>query len=461
MGIFEIESHIGQFDELANRAFIDKSEQSLKYLERAQKIFNPSEVSANIRLKWLKEEEEIQERAKNRLENYNGKPNEVVTNDNQIVIYKEKERPINWTTEKFIDSTLRELLAIKMNLMKESIESLGIEFQETTQYNEQFLKYDNWMLPGIAEGEPAHETIDTALVLLCAGVMDADFPITPEFVEYIKNAISQGLVYEKRMSWLIENEKKLEDGKNFVQAMVDSGMSSYVSLAVAGALYIESGWSAVKCPEQTEFTGLIAHKMYQTNSNGHNWGDAGEGLFGLTFWNAKERIINDPDFTPLKEKYQIPSTFQEYNKDLAAGEVDTMYVTQWKGNPVKASGHLSNLELEEWSIPLKIFLKHSLFWKDVFESTPEREQLIANGDTNYLNACLAASYLFKAGGNEATFAYAAKRASQYVAQHKSMHYAHIQDGLASQIVVSLILSRYIKGTPVKSFDELKQIIFSM
>jgi hypothetical protein len=435
---------------------------SLKRLETAEKLLNPADVSATIRLRCIEKEKEHKERIQKRLDEYNAKPNNVIESELLNVSSDGKEQQIHWNSEKLIDSTIRELLAIKMNLMKESIESLGIEFQETTQYNTNFIKYDNWMLPGMFEGDPSHETVDTAIALTCMFTINGDFPIPPLVLEYIKEMITGGYIYEKRISMALNSEELWERGKTLVQTMVDAGISNYVALGIAGALFVESGWNAVKCPEQTEFGGLISQKRYQLNGNGHNWGDAGEGLFGLTFWAAKERIIKDPEFGPLKDKYGIPDTFQKYNEDLAAGAVDTMYTTTWKGSTVTASGHLSNLELDEWGIPLKLFLKGSRYWGDVFENTPEHEEKIAAMDLDYLTACLAASYLFKAGGKEPTFAEAKSRSSIYRTQHQSMGYTHIQDGWATQMIISIALSKFIKGEPVEGgYEELKQIILSM
>ena len=457
----DIQTQVNEFNTTGREKFAQKTEQGLKLLEKAEKIANPSDLSSLMRMKWLKEEEEINQRAQKRLEEYNGKPNDIVTNESSQVTVDDEEKFITWNSEKLIDSTIRELLAIKMNLMKESIESLGIEMQETAQYNNQFVRYNNWMLPGMFEGDPSHETIDTAIALTCVSIINGDFPIPPKVVEYIKDMFTNGFIYEKRISMALSSNELWERGKTLVQTMVDAGISSYVAIAIAGALFVESGWNAVKCPEQTEFGGLIAQKRYQLNSNGHNWGDAGEGLFGLTFWAAKERIIKDPEFEPIREKYHIPMTFADYNKDLAAGRVDTMYTTSWKGMNVEASGHLSNLALDEWGIPLKLFLKSSRYWKDVFENTSEHEEKIAAMDFDYLTACLAASYLFKAGGKEPTFEEARSRSSIYRNQHQSMGYSHIQDGWASQMVISIALSKFIKGEPVAGYDDLKQIIFSM
>ena len=138
-----------------------------------------------------------------------------------------------------------------------------------------------------------------------------------------------------------------------------------------------------------------------------------------------------------------------------------MYVANWKGTSFEASGHLSNLELGEWAIPLKIFLKGSQFWTNVFENTPEHNELIAEKDDEYLTSCLAASYLFKAGGKNPTFEEGKYRSYVYRKQHISMGYSHIQDGWATQLIVSIVLSKYIKGEPVKTYDDLIQTIYNM
>ena len=434
--------------------------EKLKRQDLYNKVVNPSDVSARLREQWMFADIRNKAEAQQRLNEYNARENNVVNSETISVTHKEQDRTVVWESEKMIDSTIRELLSVKVNLMKEAIESLGIEFQDTLQYNPEFIRYDNRMIDGAFEGEPSHETIDTALVVLFASTMNGDFPIPPLVLGYIKDMLAQGYILEQRISMLLSNESTLERGKVIVQSMVDAGISSYVAIAITGALFVESGWKAVKCPEQTEFGGLIAQKRYTLNSTGHNWGDAGEGLFGLTFWSAKEHIINDPDFAPLREKYKIPNVFENYNEDLAAGRVDTMYTTTWKGMNVEASGHLSNLELDEWGIPLKIFLRRSRFWKDVFESTPEHDELIAANDIDYLTSCLAASYLFKAGGKDPTYEEGKYRSYVYRKQHDSMGY-RVQDGWATQMIVSIALSKYIKGEPVKTFDELVEIINNM
>lgn len=430
----------------------------LKRQDLFNKIVDPTNVSAQLREQWMLADMKSKADTQKKLNEYNSKENTVTDNQTVNLVHDGKNITVTWESEKLIDSTIRELLSVKVNLMKEALESLGIEFQNTTQYNPEFIRYDNRMIDGAFEGEPSHETIDTAIVVLYSSFINGDFPIPQIVLNYIKEMIGSGFIYGERISNLLVSDTTLERGKTLVQTMVNAGISSYVAIAIAGALFVESGWDAIKCPEQTEFGGLISGIRYKLNEHRHNWADAGEGLFGLTFWNAKEKIINDPEFEPIRTKYQIPTVYEQYNKDLAAGRVDTMYVANWKGTSFEASGHLSNLELDEWGIPLKIFLKGSRFWTDVFESTPEHNELIAEKDDEYLTSCLAASYLFKAGGKNPTFEEARYRSYIYRKQHTSIGYAHIQDGWATQMIVSIALSKYIKGEPAKTYDDLVQSI---
>ena len=433
----------------------------LKRQDLYNKIVNPSDISARLREQVMLADMKSKIEEQKRLNEYNSKQNKVIDNKTINLIHNGKSTTITWESEKLIDSTIRELLSVKVNLMKEALESLGIEFQNTTQYNPEFIRYNNRMIDGAFEGEPSHETIDTAIVVLYSSLLNGDFPIPQIVLDYIKEMIGEGFIYEERISNLLVSDTTLERGKTLVQTMVNAGISSYVAIAIAGALFVESGWNAVKCPEQTEFGGLISGVRYKLNEHNHNWADAGEGLFGLTFWKAKEKIITDPEFEHIRSKYNIPTVFEKYNKDLAAGRVDTMYVANWKGTSFEASGHLSNLELDEWAIPLKIFLKGSQFWTNVFENTPEHNELIAEKDDEYLTSCLAASYLFKAGGKNPTFEEGKYRSYVYRKQHISMGYSHIQDGWATQLIVSIVLSKYIKGEPVKTYDDLIQTIYNM
>lgn len=420
----------------------------------------PQGISQITRSVYDKEIEKINERAKNRLNTYNNKPNNVTTNESLQVFYNGAEQNVYWNSEKYIDSTIRELLSIKMNLMKESIESLGLEFQKTTQYNDNFIRYKNWVLPGMSEGSPSNETVDTAIALLFATTINGDFPIPAVFLSYIKEMIDNELVNEKYITELLSTNGILYNGKMLVQTIVNAGIGNYAAIALAGALYIESGWNVSGCPKQNEFTGIIDHKRYKLNSKGRNWSDASEGLFGLKFWEEKEKIINDPEFTVLKEKYNIPERYSKYNEDLAGGNVDTMYVVQWKRTRFYASGHLSNLGLYEWCTPLKLFLKNSVYWSSVFEKSPEHDKFVVDRNDDYLITCLSASYIFNNGGGNPTFEKAKSKSADNKAKHASLG-DDVQDDLATQLVVSIALSMYIRGEAVGTYDELKQIISNM
>lgn len=336
-----------------------------------------------------------------------------------------EQKEVKWTSGKLAQHILVELENMKRDVFKMGLEDvIGDEITDYNLVKEHKVKYTNSIVEGpFGEGSESNVSLDSTIALM---LQYGDFYLPEEAKLFIKECYEQEYVNTDNLPI---TEDKLESGRMILDAFIEAGYPYYSACALTGATFIECGWN-VHVFNDLEKSGRGVNNA-QISTIG--WKNCGEGLFGLTGWKQKEKIIKALGIT------SPPITFDEdlYNRDYDD-----------RGNKIN---HLCDLDEEYWCKMAKIYLDEI--------AKKHNEKLlreILTSDTEYMES-LAASYLWKAGcGMEPEFEKAKEIAERYVATHKSQssnpNYKPV-NGFAQQLCVSIILDKYLHGEETLSLEE--------
>lgn len=275
----------------------------------------------------------------------------------------------------------------------------------------------NQMITDENSGYPTHISIDDTIIRKFVANY-GDFFLTPNVAQYVLDAFKNEELSPKDYAVPFE---RFEKGKYWVDILMQNADLCYFSaVAVVGATYVECGWNpgVVNTDEQAG-----------KGSNGTGgWANAGEGLFGLTFWKQKLQIING---LSLLSRFSIPNKESDY---------------------IKSPKHLKDLPDEIWGEIFKFYMEH-LAKK---QYGPLFDLQDGETDLDKVEAALCASYLFKAGqGGDPSIKGVTKICNDYLATHRRM-YGHAVNGFGKQMCVALLLNEYIAGN-IKSSNNMPDI----
>ncbi len=328
------------------------------------------------------------------------------------------EKTVQWRGDRLTHWMISELEEMRRSIIKMGLEDVtGEVISDHDLVEEKNIVYKNDIVEGPLPGSSSKLSVDATIALM---LQYGDFYLPEEARQFIKECYDNS---ELRLDNLPTSEELLEKGKAIVDAFIEAEYPYYSAVALTGATFIECGWN-VNVYNKLEKSG-----RGEPGTSG--WENCGEGLFGITFWKQKERIIKKLGITSPP----VSSNIEIYRKEVTDARP---YV------------HLCDLNEEYWGKIAKIYLE------DIAQKQNEkliREDL--TGDTEYLET-LAASYLWKAGqARNPEFDIAKKTAEIYQKVHTRQNNGKpAMNSFAQQLCVSIILDQYIHGLEDFSLEEL-------
>ena len=327
-----------------------------------------------------------------------------------LFLFMSDVKTIQWESDRICHYVISKLNDMKINLFKMNIEDvIGKELEDPNTLKVNTIKYDNYVVDSSQIFGTSHLSVDGTIAMMRRY---GEFPIPEEVLKYLVDAFENDLILPKNFP---QEEETFEHARDIVDAMIDAELPYYVAVALTGAMYVECGWNC-----------HLYNKQEQESKSGvestYGWANCGEGLFGLTHWSAKEKII---------AKIGLNST-------------DGISLDKGTYNNI-SSTHLCSLDEDKWIEITLEFLK--MFAKkhyDVFTNDEEPQS-----DDDY-TTILSASYLWKAApGLNPQFDKVKETAKKYLNTHKRQNGTKgLHDGFATQIIISIILDKYLH-------DELK------
>lgn len=316
---------------------------------------------------------------------------------------------ISWESERIDHKMITALQNVKLDILKMCLADIEYFEYEKPDAAKNGIRYRNHIVPGEYIGVPSNISIGATAMLMCSF---GEFPIPPEILEYITEEYENGRVNEENLP---QSEEAFEKGKFLVEAFLEKGIPYYAACAITGATWVECGWNV-----------HVANAI-EMNEGGvggtSGWAGCGEGLFGLTFWSQKSKIIDKMMFPGLP-------------KGMSSSDYET------------SNKHLCDCSEQEWVDILKEYLdmnvpKHKeILCREESPETDEERTLV-----------LCSSYLFKAAGAlDSNFDNVKETAERYMNTHINqaktfLHQEdyHVYNGFASQIYVAIQLDKYLHG----------------
>ena len=324
-------------------------------------------------------------------------------------------KTIDWQSDRACHYVLSKLNDMKMNISKMFIEDvIGEDLGEEDTLSENTVIYNNEAVDGLFPGYPSKLSVDATIALMMSY---GDFPIPEEIRKYLVDVFEQGLI--KDDSFPVSDDI-YEKGRAILDAFIESGLPYYSACALTGATFVECGWNV--------------HVYNSTEASGggvggtSDWSGCGEGLFGLTFWTQKEKMIKTLGYN---HTYRIPDTQGKYNDNRAT--------------------HLCDLDEEQWIEMAKEYLKNTA--KKDYEVLSNEDAPQSDDD---LIEILSASYLWKAAcGLDPTWDNVKETTLKYQNTHKKMHgESSVHDGFGTQICISIALDKYLHDEKVVDMHDI-------
>ena len=313
----------------------------------------------------------------------------------------EERTVINWKSDNLDTYLASKLYDIKLDLIKNSYEALGIPMPESKTIKSNKFIYDNEIVK--ENGMFSSHVSSGAAIVAMNRFSFGSFILPEEILKYIQDEYSINRANEKNLP---SKEENFEDGLKVLKMFKELGYDDEASYALAGACWVESRWNC-HAVNKDEVAGKNPNLKVSAG-----WNDAGEGYFQITFWKNKYKIIHElhpPQVTGDSEKGYSPNSL-----------------------------HLCDLDESWWTKITDYYLKNLKDHDSALRGTDIPTQLFA-------------SYLFKAApGLKIDFDNVKKRTSQTMSGHKAMYGSlyHSYNGFVYQMLAAYVLAQYATGKKV-------------
>lgn len=380
---------------------------------------------------------------------------------------------VNWITDRLDDDIVKNLEDLKYNLLGMLMPDLGKNFnsilssripKELSSKNieekiERKILFDNSIIK-TRNGSNSHFSPGATIAALAMHY--SEFVIPPDILAYIKEHLASEEEISLYMKRIPNTEEQYQNGKRFFDILIELGFPSQSAYLLCGAIWVECGFNAnlYNKDEAKGNSGTV--KSAQGMSN------CGEGIFGLTFWSQKLKLIKALSLnTQDSPMYGLKTGSGNVDKNIEiyakVSDTEKDYNTIREGY-----GRLYQLKEDMWIKLLEEYIKgiNKLVGDD--KSTYEYIMYDGKPNPNSTNEededhkIFYSCYLFKAAtGAGRTFKNTKTWAEKYMATHKKIAQGKgkntkVDNGFVKQVLVAYALSLYNTGSSVEeiNFDRL-------
>lgn len=318
-----------------------------------------------------------------------------------LFLYMDDIKHVQWESDRVAHDILSDFRKMNLTLLASCVEQITA-YDMNVPNPTKNIQYNNSLISGAWPGSDSHVSVDATAVMMAR--QGGEYPIPPEVMEYIKQARDEDRVPDRNLP---NSEDRFERGVEILQAFLDEGVPYYSAVTITGATWVECGWNAnVVNTHERDGKGL---------GGTEGWKNCGEGLFGITFWSTKLKIIKKLHSMGLASN--VPEDESKYDK---------------KGP------RLMELSDSDWITIAKIYLE--MCAKKHAEILMNEDEPANDEDRTEI---LSAGYLWKAApGREATFDNVKKTADIYIAEHERQGAIRAKNGFALQMWTSIFLDQY-------------------
>ena len=380
-----------------------------------------------------------------------------------LYMKEEESRSIKWKSKIYDDDICNLYKNITddilfLNISKFGFSELNGIFKDIKDYK---ITFNNSVIK-TRLGNNSGFSISATIAATYRQSIGGAFIIPPDLIDYINEEINSESVFKKYLSGFPSSVSLYEKGKLLFESFIKSGYPTQAAYALCGAAYVECTWDP-----------NVYNKAERAKSSGTvdfagGWSGCGEGLFGLTGWNQKKKLIEKMGLN----KKQVPC-YEFINGKINKTKIILRSITtdQKKYDADKHAIKLFQCTEDTWTDIMKEYLKglgrkgsdtKTTYDYLMYDGKPQGNTTEDDDD----HKLLYASYLFKAGyfGNNKgnNFNTVKKTVDAYKSTHQKIYgknnisYMPI-NGFVKQLLIAYLLAEYINGSSVGELN-LKDII---
>lgn len=362
---------------------------------------------------------------------------------------------LNWSSERKEDKLFQIFEEMKFDMIGMSLSSFGYDkLNEILNIKKTNIRFSNKIYKTLTDN-PSNLSVEATAVLMINYGMSGPFIIPPDLIRYMQEEVPSKEELDRYVKNFPRTEELYEKGKIIFEAMIDEGYPSQAAYSLAGATFSECAWNpnVYNKAEQSKSTGATAFAS--------GWANCGEGLFGLTNWSQKEKIIKRLGLNISCDMYAYDKGRIVKGMRPAANGI-TLDKSKYDKGPSPSNPLLFQCTEKEWIRIMKQYIsdlgKGRGDDKDTIDYLMYSKPPQNHDDPDDLDhKLLYASYLFKAGNaHPKTFEGTKKCVEGYKRTHKKMfgeknaNYVP-KNGFVEQLMIAYLLAQYVNGT---KFEEL-------
>ena len=379
---------------------------------------------------------------------------------------EKKSISVNWYSDRVDDDIVK-----IFDYMKKDVASLSLGAYNENEINDLFdsykspekITFENDIIKTLL-GAKSNFSVGATIAALSLNNYDT-FIIPPDLIDYINEEIKTKDIFEKYVNIFPNSRSLYEKGKMIYDFFIENGYPSQAAYALTGAAYVECSWN----PNQ--YNKAEQSKGSGTAGFAGGWSGCGEGLFGLTGWNQKERIIKALSLNTVGvECYRYQFGRLEKEKETVKRRITSDQKEYDKG-PDKLGRYALLFQCTEdtWVKIMKEYISGlNMVGGDnkkpidylMYKENPKNDSDPLDDD----HRLLYTSYLFKAGyGNGGTtFENLVQRVNAYKDAHTSIYgsgnpnYVAMNDFI-KQLLIAYLLSQYVNDVEIDKLS-LRNIV---
>lgn len=368
---------------------------------------------------------------------------------------EEKIINVEWLTDRYEDDIVKAYKSMALNLLSSELSVFGLDDLDKSLVLTDKLKYVNKI---ITKPRSNDSNFSIGATIAAFSRPTGPFIIPPDLIDYIHNQIPDKETYDRYNDAFTRREDILEKGKEFYEILLDLGYPNQAAYMLAGAAYIECGWVP-------QVFNIEEQRGQSTNRGTDGWTGCGEGLFGLTFWSSKKKMI---ERFGLQNKSLTMYAWKKGTKtvdfnNLVTGRISNVE-SQYKPQAEGGTGCLFQLDNEWWVKFLDSHIQNMGKGNGddkkcadyiMYDGEPQGSRDPDDDDHKLLYAC----YLFKsAPGIKKAFEpmrqWAELKKKRLEVMYRAISGPNYvaKNGFVSQLLITWLLAQYVNGTPAEEVN---------
>lgn len=366
---------------------------------------------------------------------------------------KKKNISVNWLSDRFDDDycnmykdIANDLIAINLSSLnyKEINSAFNIEVNRKITFNNSLIK--------TALGNNSAFSFGASIAALSNNIA-YPFVIPPDIIRYINEEIDTTEKFKKYVDTFPSNTELYDIGKRLFDDFIGEGYPPQAAYSLCGAAFVECAWN----PNVYNKAEVLKKKGTAKAAGG--WSGTGEGLFGLTCWYQKEKIITSLSLNTIPVECYRYANGKIHKEQPKIWRTITSNEAKYNSGPDKTTLLFQCTEAI-WVKILKEYLAkqnaHSTDEKKpldyiLYDGVPKNSEDEEDDD----HKLLYATYLFKAGyDNKGTTKENVKaRADAYKRTHEKIFKADNPNftsvnGFIKQLLIASLLAQYIETNDI-------------